>query len=129
MRVVVGGFIVGAAALGGGGADQLSRAPAGWPAVEQIYHQQIQAAGIVGSSLVLVRDGHIVANATAGLQDRDRARVVDADTIFHWASRVGYVISFNTDVSASKTNPSRPTTRQVDAVLRDAIIREVIGAR
>jgi hypothetical protein len=30
-------------------------------------------------------------------------------------------------VSASKTNPSRPTTRQVDAILRDTIIREVIG--
>ena len=44
----------------------------------------------------------------------------------HRPSRSGYIVSFNTDVS-SKTNASRPTTRQVDATLRDTIIREVIG--
>jgi hypothetical protein len=38
-------------------------------------------------------------------------------------------VSFNTDVGASKTNSSRPTTRQVDAAVRDAIIREVIARR
>ncbi|MDP9323770.1 MAG: serine hydrolase, partial [Acidobacteriota bacterium] len=45
----------------------------------------------------------------------------------HRPSRTAYIVSFNTDVSASKTNASRPTTRQVDATLRDTIIREVIG--
>jgi CubicO group peptidase (beta-lactamase class C family) len=45
----------------------------------------------------------------------------------HRPSRTAYIVSFNTDVSASKTNGSRPTTRQVDATLRDTIIREVIG--
>ena len=47
----------------------------------------------------------------------------------HRPSRTAYIVSFNTDVSASKTNASRPTTRQVDATLRDTIIREVIGPR
>ncbi len=37
--------------------------PQGWPAVEQIYHKQIQAAGIVGSSVLLMRDGAVVASA------------------------------------------------------------------
>src|SRR5216117_500733 len=46
MRVAVPVFIVGALALAGA-------QPSGWPAVEQVYHQQIKAAGIVGSSLVL----------------------------------------------------------------------------
>ena len=46
----------------------------------------------------------------------------------HRPSRTAYIVSFNTDVSASKTTPSRPTTRQVDAAVRDTIIREVIGA-
>ena len=87
MRVVVAGFIVSAAALGGSGAGQLpAKAPAGWPTVEQIYHQQIQAAGIVGSSLVLVRDGVVVARAVDGYQDLDAKHPVDADTIYHWAS-------------------------------------------
>jgi CubicO group peptidase (beta-lactamase class C family) len=61
-------------------------APAGWPAVEQVYHQQIKAAGIVGSSLVLVRDGAVVASAIDGYQDLDAKRPVDDDTIYHWAS-------------------------------------------
>ena len=44
----------------------------------------------------------------------------------HVPSRTAYVASFNTDVAASKVNPGRPSTRQVDASVRDAIIRELI---
>jgi CubicO group peptidase (beta-lactamase class C family) len=62
------------------------KAPEGWPAVEQVYHQQIKAAEIVGSSLVLVRDGAVVASAVDGYQDLDAKRPVDDDTIYHWAS-------------------------------------------
>ena len=58
----------------------------GWTTVEQVFHQQTQAAGIVGSSVLLVRDGSIAASATDGFQDLDAKRPVDADTIFHWAS-------------------------------------------
>jgi hypothetical protein len=47
----------------------------------------------------------------------------------HRPTRTAYVVSFNTDVSASKVNPGRPTTRPVDAALRDAIIREIIAQR
>ena len=79
MRGAVTAFIVGAATLSGA-------QPQGWPAVEQVYHQQIKAAGIIGSSLVLVRDGTVVASALDGYQDLDAKRPVDADTIFHWAS-------------------------------------------
>lgn len=59
---------------------------AGWPAVERTYREQLQAAGIVGSSLVIVRDGRVVASAVEGFQDLDAKRHVDADTIYHWAS-------------------------------------------
>src|SRR5262245_44513925 len=58
----------------------------GWPAVEQALHQQVQAAGIVGSSVLLVRDGAIAATATDGYQELATKRAVDPDTIFHWAS-------------------------------------------
>ena len=79
MRVAAMALIVGATAMAGA-------QPSGWAAVEQVYHQQIKAAGIVGSSLVLVRDGAVVASAVDGYQDLDAKRPVDADTIYHWAS-------------------------------------------
>ncbi len=59
---------------------------AGWPGVERVYHQQVQSAGIVGSSLAIVRDGRVVASAVDGFQDLEAKRRVDADTIYHWAS-------------------------------------------
>lgn len=45
----------------------------------------------------------------------------------HRPSRTAYIVSFNTDVSASKADPSRWTTRRLDAELRDVIIRELIA--
>ena len=58
----------------------------GWNVVEQVFHQQIQAAGIVGGSILVVRDGNVVATAMDGYQDLSAKRTVDAETIFHWAS-------------------------------------------
>ena len=58
----------------------------GWPAVEQVFRDQIRAAGIVGGRMLVVRDGNVVATATDGYQDLQAKQPVDADTIFHWAS-------------------------------------------
>jgi CubicO group peptidase (beta-lactamase class C family) len=58
----------------------------GWSVVERLYREQVRAAGIVGSSLVIVRDGVVAASADEGYQDLDSKRPVDADTIYHWAS-------------------------------------------
>jgi CubicO group peptidase (beta-lactamase class C family) len=60
--------------------------PPGWRKVEELYRQQLRSAGIVGSSLTLVRDGAIVATAVYGDQDKNTRRPADADTIYHWAS-------------------------------------------
>ncbi len=60
--------------------------PPGWAAVERFYRDHLKSTGIIGSSLTIVRDGVIVAAATAGYQDLDAQRAVDADTIYHWAS-------------------------------------------
>jgi CubicO group peptidase (beta-lactamase class C family) len=57
-----------------------------WARVAAFYHQRVQSAGIVGSSLMFVRDGRVVHEAFEGYQDRDARRRVDQDTIFHWAS-------------------------------------------
>jgi CubicO group peptidase (beta-lactamase class C family) len=71
---------------GAQGASPAVNAPAGWTTVDQFYKQHLQAAGIVGSSLMLVRDATVVATSVYGDQDRDAKRPVDADTIYHWAS-------------------------------------------
>lgn len=57
-----------------------------WPKVVAFYHDRLQQAGIVGSSLVVVKDGSVVARQFEGYQDLDARRPVDADTIYHWAS-------------------------------------------
>ena len=74
-----------------GGSPLLSRSTdqprvTGWPAVERVFKEQATAAGIVGSGILVVRDGAVAAAATHGHQDFDVKRPVDADTIFHWAS-------------------------------------------
>jgi CubicO group peptidase (beta-lactamase class C family) len=43
----------------------------------------------------------------------------------HRASRTGYVVSFNTDTTASKDG-GRPSTRQADAAVRELMLRHVI---
>ena len=63
-------------------------APAGdaWSRVASLYHQRVQATGIVGSSLMFVKGGRVVHKAFEGYQDRETKRPVDDDTIYHWAS-------------------------------------------
>ena len=57
-----------------------------WSRVATAYRQRVQQAGIVGSSLMFVKEGRVVHKAFEGYQDRDARRNVDEDTIFHWAS-------------------------------------------
>jgi CubicO group peptidase (beta-lactamase class C family) len=62
------------------------RVAGGWPAVEALYRQRLSEAGIVGSSLFLVRDGVVVARAMEGYQELQTKQAVDEHTIYHWAS-------------------------------------------
>ncbi len=59
---------------------------AAWPKVAAFYHDRLQQTGIVGSSLMVVRDGAVAAERFEGDQDLDAKRPVDRDTIYHWAS-------------------------------------------
>lgn len=59
---------------------------AAWPAIGTLHRNLLQRAGIVGSSLVMIVDGRVVARSDEGYQDLDRKRPVDERTIFHWAS-------------------------------------------
>ena len=62
--------------------------PAGdaWSRIAALYHQRLQQIGIVGSSLVFVRNGAVAHTAFEGHQDRATKRPVDEQTIYHWAS-------------------------------------------
>lgn len=57
-----------------------------WSKVVAFYHDRLQQAGIVGSSLVVVRDGTVAAEQFEGYQDLDARRPTDRNTIYHWAS-------------------------------------------
>src|SRR4051794_1188275 len=58
-------------------------APRGWNAVLDGYRAALAKAGIVGSSLMIVRDGQVVAQAAEG---KAGDGPVGRDTIYHWAS-------------------------------------------
>jgi CubicO group peptidase (beta-lactamase class C family) len=68
------------------GVPAVSQTPASWPAVVDGYHRALQQSGIVGSSLMIVRDGQIIARQNEGLQNLDRREPVTNHTIYHWAS-------------------------------------------
>jgi len=76
----------GAAGTEGRSASAAGGAVPGWAEASRFHKERVTQAGIVGSSLVLVRGGTVVAQQQVGFQDLDAKRPVDADTIFHWAS-------------------------------------------
>nr|ADC35814.1 beta-lactamase [uncultured bacterium 66] len=85
-RVIAAGLValMGTSALLPG--ESARPEPEGWARVAAVFHDRAQKAGIVGSSLILVKDGAIAASAVDGYQDLDTRRVVDGETIYHWAS-------------------------------------------
>ena len=60
--------------------------PREWPQVIAGYRDLLHKAGIAGSTLMVVRDGRVIARDVEGYQDLDAKRPVDAETIYHWAS-------------------------------------------
>ena len=57
-----------------------------WSRVAALHTRRVQQVGIVGSSLWFVADGQVTHKSTVGYQDLAGKRVVDDDTIYHWAS-------------------------------------------
>jgi CubicO group peptidase (beta-lactamase class C family) len=58
----------------------------GWPRVADLFRSRVRQAGIVGASLVVVKDGTVAHAAVEGYQDLAKKQPVDENTIFHWAS-------------------------------------------
>ena len=65
---------------------QSSPADDSWARVAALYHRRVEQTGIVGSSLMFVRNGQVAHKAFEGYQDLATKRVVDEETIYHWAS-------------------------------------------
>lgn len=65
---------------------QPPRPDGSWDRVRSAYRATVERAGIVGSSIVFVKDGGVAGRAVAGYQDLAATRPVDDETIFHWAS-------------------------------------------
>ena len=57
-----------------------------WSRIATAYRDRVQKAGIVGSSVMFVKNGAVAAKAFEGYQDLSTKRPVDEDTIYHWAS-------------------------------------------
>jgi CubicO group peptidase (beta-lactamase class C family) len=63
-----------------------AQTPTGWGEVVSYYRAALTQHRIVGSSLAVVQDGRIVAREYVGLRDQATGRLVDGNTVFHWAS-------------------------------------------
>ncbi len=57
-----------------------------WRHVEAELHRRCDEAGVVGGAIAFVRGNQIEHFAGHGYADRAQKRLVDRDTIFHWAS-------------------------------------------
>ena len=51
-----------------------------------IFKKHVDEAGIVGASLLVVKDGQVLTHETVGYQDLDARTPTAPTTIYHWAS-------------------------------------------
>jgi CubicO group peptidase (beta-lactamase class C family) len=69
-----------------GGAAQSSAPPPGWPAFTRQFDASVDQDRIAGASVLIVRDGAIVAHHEHGFADRAGAKPVNERTIYHYGS-------------------------------------------
>ena len=63
-----------------------TQAPAGWPAFVRGFDAYATGDSVVGASVLVMRDGRVLAHHEFGYADRERRQRADAGTIYHWAS-------------------------------------------
>jgi CubicO group peptidase (beta-lactamase class C family) len=68
------------------GAQRTGPEPHGWAAYTRAFDAYADSDQVVGSAVVVVRDGRIVAHHEHGWQDRAAGERVSERTIFHWGS-------------------------------------------
>jgi len=57
-----------------------------WRTVVTALHTECEKAGVVGGSVMFVKGSEVLGFEVHGFADREGKRVVDRDSIFHWAS-------------------------------------------
>lgn len=60
--------------------------PPAWREFTQLFDASVDRDVVVGASVLMVQDGHVVAHHEHGLADRDKAKAIDQATIFHYGS-------------------------------------------
>jgi CubicO group peptidase (beta-lactamase class C family) len=69
-----------------GQGQQGGTVPARWPAFVEAFDSYALADSVVGATVLIMRQGRVIAHHERGLADRERHEPVDERTIFHWAS-------------------------------------------
>ena len=78
-----------AVVLAGGHVPLEGQRAAAAPGVAELggtFKKHVEEAGIVGASLLVVRDGQVLTHETVGYQDLDTRTPTAPTTIYHWAS-------------------------------------------
>ena len=63
-----------------------SQAPAAWTAFAKTFMQYADSDRIVGATVVLMKNGAVIARQHVGLQDRARNLATGDSSIYHWGS-------------------------------------------
>jgi CubicO group peptidase (beta-lactamase class C family) len=82
IRALAAALVLAAAPL----SAQQGAPPKGWGAFTRLFDTTAARDSIVGASVVVVRDGRIVARHAYGFADRARQQRVDDATLFHYGS-------------------------------------------
>ena len=86
VTAAIGLFVFSTISLGSLSSAQDRQARASESSVLDGYRQALEKGGIIGSSLVVVRDGRILLRHNHGLQNLEPPTPVTDETIYHWAS-------------------------------------------
>ncbi len=54
--------------------------------LEEVFNKELTDAGVVGGSLVLIKNGKLEVETHYGFANLEKQQPVSADTIYHWAS-------------------------------------------
>jgi CubicO group peptidase (beta-lactamase class C family) len=63
-----------------------AQVPSGWPEFTRAFQAYADSDQVVGASVVLMKNGRVVARHEAGQANREKRIPVDSQTIFHWGS-------------------------------------------
>ena len=66
--------------------QDVTTVPPGATLLAHTFRKSVDAAGVVGASLLVVKDGRVLTHETVGYQDLNSKTPTAPATIFHWAS-------------------------------------------